>query len=105
MDDATKLRTFLLDDTVYVTRSTPKFDRRKPYVPGNPNNIDAFIPGVIQKLYVAAGQAVRWGERLVVLEAMKMKNDITSPRDGIVKAIHVGVGEMVAKGQLLVELE
>jgi len=48
---------------------------------------------------------VRWGDGLLVLEAMKMKNDITSPRHGVIKAIHVEVGAMVAKGQLLIEFE
>lgn len=105
MTERRNVTSLVVDDTVYATTTTPKFERRKPYVPSDPRQVLAFIPGVIQMIRVAPGQTVRWGDGLLVLEAMKMKNDITSPRDGIVKAVHVEVGEMVAKGQLLVELE
>jgi len=105
MTERTKLTSLVVDGTVYVTTTTPKFERRKPYVPGDPRHVVAFIPGVIQRIHVAPGQAVRWGDGLLVLEAMKMKNDITSPRHGVIKAIHGEVGAMVAKGQLLIEFE
>ena len=42
---------------------------------------------------------------MLVLEAMKMKNDLLSPLEGKVKAIYVNVGQMVTKGQLLLEFE
>jgi len=105
MSEPRKLTKLVVDDTVYVTTTTPKFARRKPYVPVDPRLVTAFIPGVVQTIHVTAGQAVRWGDRLLVLEAMKMKNDITSPRAGLVKAIHVEAGAMVTKGQLLIEFE
>ena len=97
--------TLVIDGTRYETRYTRKFALRKGYVAGDPQQVKAHIPGVILKVYVAAGQRVARGEGLVVLEAMKMKNDLTAPHDGVVKAIHVSPGEMAAKGQLLVEFE
>jgi biotin carboxyl carrier protein len=96
---------FELDDAVYETGLTRKFAGRKAYVPHDPKKILCFIPGVIRKIYARPGQAIRRGERLLILEAMKMQNDISSPEDGIVKTVPVTTGQMVTKGRLLVELE
>jgi biotin carboxyl carrier protein len=54
---------------------------------------------------VSAGQAVKKGEELLVVEAMKMENALRAPRDGVVRAVHVAAGEPVAPGRPLVELE
>lgn len=97
------LKTLTLDDRAYETRHTRKFERRKPYAPKDPRKLHAYIPGVIRKVYVEEGQAVRRGEALLVLEAMKMQNDLLAKEGGDVKSIHVKTGEMVAKGQLLME--
>ena len=53
----------------------------------------------------AAGDAVKAGEAVVVLEAMKMENDISSPKDGVIKSIAVNKGDTVASGQFLFEVE
>jgi biotin carboxyl carrier protein len=98
-------RRLVIDDTPYVTRTTRKFEERKPYQPTDPRRIHALIPGVIQQVNVKPGQKVRGGDSLLVLEAMKMKNDIRVAGDGVVKAVRVSLGQMVTKGQLLVELE
>lgn len=95
----------IVDDTSYETKLTPKFRRRKPYIPSDPKKIYAFIPGIINKINVYEGQKVNKGQSLLVLEAMKMKNDVNSPLDGRIKVIHVKVQNMVVKGQLLVEFE
>ena len=50
------------------------------------------------------GQAVSAGQELLVLEAMKMNNFITAPRDGTVAAFHVAAGDVVAEGQPLLSL-
>jgi len=104
MDDETLYR-LNIDGTEYETRLTPTFARRQRYVAGNARHVLARIPGVIQKVNVVPGEKVRRGQALVVLEAMKMQNDVASPRAGVVKRAHVTEGEMVVKGQLLVELE
>ncbi|MDH7515296.1 MAG: acetyl-CoA carboxylase biotin carboxyl carrier protein subunit [Bacteroidota bacterium] len=105
MNEEQALKRLVIDDTVYETRFTPKFEKRKPYVAPNPNLVLAYIPGVIVDIHVKPGQRVKWGDRLLILEAMKMKNDIPSPRDGIVKRILVEKGQMVGKHQPLVEFE
>ncbi len=94
-----------VDDAQYQTQFTKKFLNRKPYVAKDPKKILAHIPGVIQRIHVVKGQGVKWGDRLLVLEAMKMKNDVVAPLDGVIKAVHVRAGDMVARQQLLIEME
>ena len=100
-----ELKTLVVDDTAYETRLTKKFVRRRPYVPKDPKRLAAFIPGLILEVRVASGERVRRGQSLLVLEAMKMQNDVTAPDPGTVMAVHVAAGQMVVKGQLLVEFE
>lgn len=63
------------------------------------------IVGIVVNVLVKAGQEVKAGEPLLVLEAMKMESNVASPVAGKVKAICVAAGESVKKGQVLVEFE
>lgn len=63
------------------------------------------MPGLIVGINCQPGQAAKRGEPLLIMEAMKMENDIKSPVAGKVKNISVEVGQIVDKGQLLVEFE
>jgi biotin carboxyl carrier protein len=63
------------------------------------------MPGRVAALKVAPGQAVRRGDELVVVEAMKMENALRAPRDGVVRVVHVATGDMVAPGRALLEIE
>lgn len=60
------------------------------------------MPGLVVEVNVQAGDAVKAGQRLLVLEAMKMENEIRSFADGTVKAVHVQKGYKVELGQTLV---
>lgn len=93
----------LLDDFAYQTILTDKFRNRKPYEPEDPKKIFAFIPGKIRKVHIKKGSKVKEGEILLVLEAMKMNNNIFSPLKGVIKEVYVTPGLSVAKGALLVE--
>jgi len=62
------------------------------------------IPGLIFDVPVTAGQEVQAGEILVIVEAMKMENELRSPREGVVQATHVAPGDIVDKGQVLVTI-
>ncbi len=104
MSDAPDLKTLVIDGTPYLTRYTLKFARRASYAAPDPSRISARIPGVIVALHVRRGQRVRRGDPLLVLEAMKMKNDLTAGHDGVVREIYVEEGQMVAKNQLLLEI-
>jgi len=105
MHEKAPLKRLMIGDTVYETQFTGKFERRRPYVPVDPKRVVCVIPGIIQSVHVSPSKKDVRDESLMVLEAMKMQNDILCPLDGRVKAVHVKVGQMVTKGELLVELE
>lgn len=69
------------------------------------NKIEAPIPGVVIDLIVREGDTIKEGEPLLILEAMKMENIISCPKDATVKKIHVEKGNAVEKGKLLIELD
>jgi biotin carboxyl carrier protein len=63
------------------------------------------MPGLVVRLEVEPGQTLAPGAGVLVLEAMKMENEIRSPGGGRVKAVLVHPGQVVEKGQVLVEFE
>ena len=62
------------------------------------------LAGNIFKVLVKPGQKVSQGERILVLEAMKMETDVSAPRDGTVVAVNVKEGDSVAVGDVLVSI-
>lgn len=66
--------------------------------------IKAPIPGMIARVLVEAGQPVEIGQPVLILEAMKMENEIRAPRAGHVGAVHVEVGRVVTRSELLAEI-
>ena len=80
-------------------RELPRFpDRSAVVVPGA---CVAPMPGKIVQLRVASGDAVRQGQVLLVMEAMKMEHTVTAPEDGVVSALHVAEGDQVEADALL----
>ncbi len=67
--------------------------------------VAAPMPGLVKSVVVGAGDHVAAGQRLVVLEAMKMENDIVAPRDGTVAQVHVEAGTVVEGGKPLITIE
>jgi pyruvate carboxylase subunit B len=67
--------------------------------------LKAPMPGLVLRVQVEAGQSVAAGAGLVVLEAMKMENELKAAAPGVVKAVRVQPGEAVEKGQVLLEFE
>lgn len=70
-----------------------------------PAPVNAPMPGLVVRINVAIGDKVEAGQGVVVMEAMKMENELRASAPGIVKAIHAEVGKAVEKGTTLVELE
>ena len=66
--------------------------------------VHAPMPGLIAVVTVAVGQAVAQGDTVVILESMKMQNELKSPIDGAVAAIHIEAGQAVDKNSLLIEI-
>jgi biotin carboxyl carrier protein len=67
--------------------------------------VESAMPGVVVELLVAVGDEVEKGQSLLILEAMKMQNEIAAPAAARVTAIHVEQGVAVGSGQKLVTLE
>lgn len=67
-------------------------------------SVEAPLPGTIKQVLVAVGQEVAVGDTVVIMEAMKMENNITAEFAGKVTAIKVAVGDQVQSGQVLVEM-
>ena len=95
----------IIDDTKYETKVLPKFRDRKGYEMPNPKLVKAFIPGTVINLFVSPGDSVQKGAKVLLLEAMKMKNTLVAPINGKVKKINVKVGERVPKNHVLIEFE
>ncbi|HEY4546442.1 MAG TPA: acetyl/propionyl/methylcrotonyl-CoA carboxylase subunit alpha [Pedomonas sp.] len=67
--------------------------------------LTAPMPGKVLGIFVKPGQSVEAGERLLVLEAMKMEHRLAAPVAGTIKAVHIGENDQVPEGRLLIELE
>jgi glutaconyl-CoA decarboxylase len=76
-----------------------------PPLPAGSGAISSPMAGAIRSVLVKPGDTVTQGQGVVVLEAMKMENQITAPSAGTVKSVDVAEGDSVAEGQLLVVLE
>jgi biotin carboxyl carrier protein len=66
--------------------------------------VKAPIPGLISTVRVSVGDIVEAGQPILVLEAMKMENEIRAPREGTVTAVHVAPGQTVARNEVLLEI-
>jgi pyruvate carboxylase subunit B len=73
--------------------------------PAGPAPLKAPMPGLIVRIHVEVGVEVQAGQGLVVMEAMKMENELRAPAAGRVRAIVVTPGTAVEKGAVLIELE
>lgn len=86
------------------TRQVQELTGRRPGVPGG-GVVRAPMPGLVVRVEVAAGDRVVAGAGLVVVEAMKMENELRAPAGGVVATVHVAAGEAVEKGAPLVTLQ
>ena len=73
--------------------------------PAGPRPVKAPMPGLVVKVEVAPGDAVEAGQGLVIVEAMKMENELKAEVPGVVKTIHVEAGQAVEKDQVLVDFQ
>jgi biotin carboxyl carrier protein len=78
---------------------------KKIYVTIPAGEIYPFIPGTVLKLYVKEGDIVNQGDRVFVLQAMKMNNEVLAPISGTVKKINIKEGERVSKNDPIMLIE
>ncbi|MCX6270986.1 MAG: biotin/lipoyl-binding protein [Bacteroidetes bacterium] len=84
-------------DTSAITAKTAS-----PSAPKGSGNIKSPLPGTILAVHVNVGDAVRFGQKLITLEAMKMENNINSDKEGNVTQIKVNKGDNVMEGDILI---
>ena len=93
-------------DVSYEAPGTPQVHVSAPAAAASSaTSIKAPLPGTIMTINVKVGDQVKRGDTLVVMEAMKMENNIMANKDGQVKAIHVTVGQTVVQDDKLVDLQ
>lgn len=94
-----------IGSAIYTTRLTGKFKNREHWQRPDEKRVEAIIPGTIQRIIAKEGDQVTAGTPLLILEAMKMRNEVLSPLNGMIKKIYVSEGEMVPKSHLLIEID
>ena len=99
-----RMESLEIGSNIYKTRLTAKFKNREIWVKPDEKRIEAVIPGNIQRIMAKEGDQVSAGTPLLILEAMKMRNEVLAPFKGVVRKIHVSVGEMVPRAHLLIEM-
>ncbi len=75
-----------------------------PTAPKGTGNVKSPLPGVILNIFVKEGDYVKIGQRLIVLEAMKMENNINADKEGYIKAVKVKQGDPVLEGDILIQI-
>ncbi|MBR4769370.1 MAG: acetyl-CoA carboxylase biotin carboxyl carrier protein subunit [Clostridia bacterium] len=87
-----------------AAKAAPAAAPAAPAAPAGAEKVTSPMPGTVLAVKVAVGQSVKKGETVVLLEAMKMDNEIPAPRDGVVASISVNKGSSVQAGDLLISL-
>lgn len=103
--EETPMEQLEIGGALYETRLTNKFRNRENWFRPDERKVNAIIPGTIQRIMVREGEEVSPGTPMLILEAMKMRNEIVSPIHGIIRKIYVLEGDQVPKAQLLVEFK
>ena len=96
---------FVVDDVEYETYSIKSFEKRKKWSQPDDRRITSIIPGTIVEVFINNGDEVNEGDAMLVIEAMKMNNQIKFERNGIVDKILVKPGDIVSRGQEMIILK
>ena len=87
-----------------VTASAPEVKSEAPAAAGGESNILAPIAGKLLDIKVKVGDAVKKGQIIAVIEAMKLENEVPATADGVVKEIKINKGNVVNNGDVLIVL-
>ena len=95
-------------NTAPISAAAPAAPVSQPAVPNNASTgavaIEAPMPGNVLDIKTKVGANVSSGETLIILEAMKMENEIVAPSEGVVASVNVNKGDSVEAGQVLITL-
>lgn len=96
--------TLSISSGLYKTELTKKFKNRTNWKAPNPKEIYTVIPGTVLDIFVKTGDEIKKGEIILILEAMKMQNQILMPFDGKIKKVHVKPDDILRKNILMIEI-
>jgi pyruvate carboxylase len=105
MAEQEKTQIIIVHSAKYQTTYNKKYENRKVWAEPNFNHINSYIPGTIIDILVKEGQKVAAGESILILEAMKMYNDIKMPFKGKIVKVYVEIGQKIPKNFLMIEVE
>jgi len=105
MSEEKEMKELIVQGAVYKTTFTRKFEERVNWEAPNINMLYSFIPGTIIDIFVKPKQKVKEGETLLLLEAMKMQNQVRMPFDGEIVKIHVKKDEVIPNRYLIMEIK
>ena len=110
-NDATKTYVISVNGNQYTLQAKSKFDELLDQLGMSSldevkaDNLKAPMPGLVLDILVEPGTVLAKGDAVLVLEAMKMENNIKSPAEGVVKSIDIKKGQAVEKNQVLISFE
>ena len=105
MSEKQELKNLIIEGTIYKTTYTAKFDNRVNWQMPDPNKLYSFIPGTVVNIFVKPKDKVKEGETLLLLEAMKMQNQVRMPFDGEIVKIYVKKDEVIPKRHLMAQIK
>lgn len=105
MAEQEKTQIIIVHSAKYQTTYNKKYENRKVWAEPNFNHINSYIPGTVIDILVKKGQKVAAGESILILEAMKMYNDIKMPFKGKIVKVFVEIGQKIPKNFLMIEIE
>ena len=100
-----KCKTLIIHGEKYKTLYTKKFENRKKWQKPDKRKVMSVLPGTVIQLFAKVGAEVSDTEKMLVLEAMKMRNTYYYPISGKIKNVNVKVGDRIPKGHLVIEFE
>ena len=105
MAEQEKLQIIMVHSAQYQTTYTKKYENRKVWEEPNLNHIKSYIPGTVVDIFIKEGQKVDEGESIMILNAMKMYNDIKMPFKGKILKINITKGQKIPKNYVMIEIE
>ncbi len=105
MTEEKEYKNLIIQGAIYKTTLTHKFEDRENWEAPDENLLHSFMPGTIIDVFVKPKDKVKEGETLLLLEAMKMQNQVRMPFDGEIVKVYVKKDEVIPKRHLMVEIK
>ena len=105
MSEKKEMKELIVQGVPYQTTFTRKFEQRVHWEPHDERLLFSFIPGTIIDIYVKPSQKLKEGDVILLLEAMKMQNQVRMPFNGEIVKIHVKKDEIIPNRHLMLEIK